>query len=69
MNYDQEYAGELNKLSVFHNILEEFTPDDFGEDEFFVNDQRGFSVILKSMIDAISHNDHGSEVRQNYKVD
>ena len=50
MTYDHEYADELKNLSVFHNILEEFTLEDFGEDDFFVTDQRGFSVILDKML-------------------
>ena len=53
INYEMEYADEINNLSVFHNICEEFTSDDFGESEFFVNDQRGFSVIMDQMVEDI----------------
>ena len=47
---ENEYAGDVAKLSSFHNVLEEFTIDDFGEDQKFVVDQRGYSCILDGMI-------------------
>lgn len=35
---DNEYAGPIERLSVFHNLLEEFTLTDFGEQQRFVTD-------------------------------
>ena len=49
MAFDLEYADSIKDLSVFHNIGEEFTLTDFGDEELFVNDQRGFSIILQEM--------------------
>lgn len=35
---ENEYAGDIDKLSTFHNVLEEFTSDDFGDQQKFVID-------------------------------
>ena len=44
-----EYADSTLDLSVFHNINEEFTFIDFGDQENFVSDQRGFKSILQDL--------------------
>ena len=51
--YDGEYAEDINQLSTFHNIMEEFTIDDFGEENVFVNDRRGFNQLFQSMANEI----------------
>ena len=46
---DNEYADDPANLSVHHNMVED-SDLDFGEEEFFVQDARGFSCILDDMI-------------------
>ena len=46
---DNEYADNPANLSVHHNMVED-SDLDFGEEEFFVQDPRGFSCILDEMI-------------------
>ena len=43
MHYDLEYADNIGNISVIHNMLEEFTEFDFGTEQLFVTDQRGYS--------------------------
>ena len=50
---DAEYADVPERLSVAHNLIED-SDFDFGEEEVFVIDQRGYSVILKPMIDELN---------------
>ena len=45
--YDGEYANDLDKISTFHNVYEEFANEDFGTDENYVYDKRGFNLIFK----------------------
>ncbi|KAK3246825.1 hypothetical protein CYMTET_43655 [Cymbomonas tetramitiformis] len=47
--WDFQYAEMPEITSAYHNVLEEFTEVDFGEMEFFVNDPRGFSTIVKHL--------------------
>ena len=50
--YDNDYADSIDKMSVIHHLVnDEPSPDDFGHDDFFVNDNRGYSVILDSMLE------------------
>lgn len=51
--YDGEYGGDINKISTFHNVYEEFTYDDFGKDENYVCDKRGYNLIFKQMADEL----------------
>ena len=36
--FDKEYAGRLDNLSAFHNVQEEFSKQDFGEESYFIMD-------------------------------
>ena len=45
--YDGEYGFPVERISTFHNIYEEFTKEDFGKDEHYVYDKRGFNLIFK----------------------
>jgi hypothetical protein len=47
--YDGEYGGYIERMSTFHNIYEEFTNEDFGKDEHYVKDKRGFNLIFQQM--------------------
>lgn len=51
--YDGEYGEDVKELSTFHNIMEEFTIDDFGTENVFVNDRRGFNQLFQSMANEI----------------
>ena len=51
--YDGEYGGDIEKMSTFHNIFEEFTKEDFGKEERYVADERGFNLIFKKMADEL----------------
>jgi len=41
--YEEMYGGDINRLSTFHNVYEEFYIADFGSDEHYVYDKRGFN--------------------------
>ena len=41
-------------MSTFHNIYEEFTKEDFGKEERYVADKRGFNLIFKKMADELN---------------
>ncbi|KAL1499365.1 hypothetical protein AB1Y20_011572 [Prymnesium parvum] len=45
LRFDFEYAAPPQQLSLWHNMGEEFTWDDFGEEELRVCDPRGFDRI------------------------
>jgi hypothetical protein len=45
--YDGEYGAPIESLSTLHNVAEEFTRDDFGIDEHYVYDKRGFHLIFQ----------------------
>ena len=51
--YDGEYGGFIERMSTFHNIYEEFTKEDFGKDEHYVYDKRGFNLIYKDMAEEL----------------
>lgn len=55
LSYDLEEAVSPSQLSTFWNLrFEEPTFTDFGRDQFFVKDSRGFGdVILEDMINQI----------------
>ena len=38
------------RISVIHNIITEYTYDDFGEDDMFVTDERGFSCMFDPIV-------------------
>ena len=46
---DFYFAGPTEQQSVVHNLLE-FLPDAFGDDEYFVHDQRGYAQILEPLL-------------------
>lgn len=49
-NVEYEYAASAEHVSVRHNLLEEFTADDFGDANFLVVDPRGFGEVLMAAI-------------------
>lgn len=51
--YEEMYGGDINRLSTFHNVYEEFYIADFGKDEHYVYDKRGFNQIFKNMADEL----------------
>lgn len=51
--YDGEYANSIDTISTFHNVYEEFASEDFGTDENYVYDKRGFNLIFKNMADEL----------------
>eukprot|EP00439_Symbiodinium_sp_Y106_P069158 s1229_g11.t2 len=46
---DFEYGESPDKISVKHNVHEEHTRTDFGEETFFVDDPRGFGTIAPAV--------------------
>ena len=46
---DLNEGESISKVSTFYSIQDEI----YGENEIFVCDQRGYSIILKDMIDYI----------------
>ena len=54
--FDDEYAGDIEDLSTFWNVQEDFNLDDFGVQDMFVQDQRGFGVILNQMFAELESN-------------
>ena len=52
--WDAEYGGEIERLSTFHNVFEEFSKEDFGKKEMYVCDQRGFNEVFKVMADELN---------------
>ncbi|CAE7917845.1 DNAH3, partial [Symbiodinium sp. KB8] len=59
---DFEYGESPDEISVKHNVHEEHTRSDFGEETFFVDDPRGFGTIAPAVPGA-------AEVRLNSIVD
>ena len=51
--YDGENGGDIESISTFHNVYEEFSKEDFGKDEYYVYDKRGFNLIFKNMADEL----------------
>lgn len=51
--YDGEYGGPIENLSTFHNVFEEFSKEDFGKEERYVADKRGFNLVFKKMADEL----------------
>lgn len=51
--YDGEYGERIDRISAFHNIYEEFTKEDFGKEEMYVADKRGFNLVFKKMADEL----------------
>lgn len=51
--YDGEYGENIEHMSTFHNIMEEFSKDDFGKEERYVADKRGFNIAFKKMADEL----------------
>jgi hypothetical protein len=50
---DQLIGNEYEDCSLYHNYYVESTYEDFSHSEFFVQDERGFSVILSGMVKEI----------------
>ena len=50
LRYEISPGETFDRVSLFHDIFEETNETDFGEQDFFVKDKRGFSVILDHMI-------------------
>jgi hypothetical protein len=48
--FDYEYCGQLDNTSVVHNVQEEWNDIDFNLETFFVQDERGYAVIMEDMI-------------------
>jgi hypothetical protein len=46
IQYGNEYCDDLENVSIFHNEYHECTADDFGPQNFFVDDPRGYSSIF-----------------------
>jgi len=51
MKIDLQKAGTMDNQSTFHYMFRDQKPDDFGDDNHFVTDQRGYCVILKGIIE------------------
>lgn len=51
--YDGDYGNPIEYISTFHNLYEEFSNEDFGDDEHYVYDKRGFNLIFKQMADEL----------------
>lgn len=51
--YDGDYGNNIEYISTFHNVYEEFSKEDFGSDEHYVYDKRGFNLIFKQMADEL----------------
>ena len=54
---DCSEAISSDQLSLYHNLDKEFTYKHFGDQEFFVKDQRSYaSVLLDHLVDSIGRN-------------
>jgi len=51
--FDFEFGEVPDRTSVHHNIGEEFTRIDYGEEAFLVTDKRGFDTVAKGMAASI----------------
>jgi protoporphyrinogen oxidase len=72
-------GNEFEDCSLYHNYYAEATYEDFSHSEFFVQDSRGFSVILNGMVkeigeeniklktkvETIEYSEEGCKVRTN----
>ena len=54
MIWDQEFAANVKDASAFHNLVDEFALEDFGDEELYVTDNRGFSEIFINMANEIN---------------
>lgn len=53
--WDGEHGLPASELSAFQNIVDEYTHQDFGCEERFVTDKRGFCMIFNSMTNEINN--------------
>lgn len=53
--WDGEHGGDIEMLSAYQNILDEYTMQDFGTEEQFVTDERGFCTIFETMAEEINN--------------
>jgi hypothetical protein len=51
---DEEYGKGLERMSVSEWLLED-NDIEFGEEEFFITDQRGFNCILEDMLEELNN--------------
>lgn len=52
--WDQEFAGNANFASAYHNLVDEYAIKDFGTEEKYVTDERGFNAIFEVMANEIN---------------
>lgn len=52
--WDGENGGPIENLSAFHNIADDYGKQDFGDEERFVTDERGFCRIFETMTQEIN---------------
>ena len=50
VQYEWDYCDTIDKISFLHNVLDELTEIDFGEDEYYVRDNRGYFSIFRHMV-------------------
>lgn len=50
MHWDLEYNYPPKEISLLHNVLDEETAEEFGADQYFVTDRRGYASVMDSMI-------------------
>ena len=52
--FDAENGNPIETISAFHNICDDYGKQDFGGDERFVTDKRGFCRIFELMTEEIN---------------
>lgn len=52
LKFDFEYSSDPSEASAFHNVREEHTRTDFGEDSFLITDRRGFDTLAHSLAES-----------------
>ena len=65
---DQLIGDNFERASVYHNHFSEYTYEAFSHSEFYVNDPRGYSCILKEMFEEIQEIQKSYETPQTGKL-